>query len=63
MQKAILISTGIKLNVIGESGSIATEDGVLIEYRVKKETCNDPRSTFRVAENKIVFIEVENNSK
>lgn len=55
MKKAILKSTGIKLDVIGESGSRATEYGLKKEYRVKKETASAICS-FRVTEDQIIFV-------
>lgn len=56
MKKAILKSTGIKLDIIGESGSVALENGLIKEYIVKKETATEMKCTFRVTEDKIKFI-------
>lgn len=57
MEKAILIKTGIKLNVIGESESIVHDDGEMCKsYRVIKEIATDMKCSFRVSERDIVFI-------
>lgn len=55
MNKAMLLSTGIKLNVIGKCGYRATPNGLIKEYRVKKDTANAV-STFRITKDKILFI-------
>ena len=56
--KAILLKTGILLDVIGESKSQIDRQGNIHKcYKVKKETAN-PQSTFDVKENEIAFVEV-----